>query len=57
MFKSRTLSKSLKVQLYRTLIQPVVIYGCETLNPFSIFKKYSKVDLRRLQYIQIQENK
>jgi hypothetical protein len=24
------LSKSLKVQLYRTLIRPVVMYGCET---------------------------
>jgi hypothetical protein len=30
LFKSRMLSKSLKIQLYRTLIRPVVMYGCET---------------------------
>jgi len=30
LFKSRILSKNLKIQLYRTLIRPVVMYGCET---------------------------
>jgi len=30
LFKSRMLSMSLKVQLYRTLIRPVVMYGWET---------------------------
>jgi len=30
LFKSKMLSKNLKVHLYRTLIPPVVMYGCET---------------------------
>lgn len=30
LFKSRILSKNLKIQLYITLIRPVVMYGCET---------------------------
>jgi len=27
------LSKNLKVKIYRTLILPVVVYGCETWSP------------------------
>ena len=27
---SRLLSKNLKIKLYRTIILPVVLYGCET---------------------------
>ena len=27
---SRLLSKSLKIMIYRTIILPVVLYGCET---------------------------
>ena len=27
---SRLLSKNLKIQIYRTIILPVVLYGCET---------------------------
>lgn len=30
MFKSRTLCNNLRVQLYRTAIRPVVMYGCST---------------------------
>ena len=27
---SRLLSKNLKIEIYRTIIMPVVLYGCET---------------------------
>jgi hypothetical protein len=27
------LSKNLKIKIYRTIILPVVLYGCETLSP------------------------
>ena len=30
MFSSRLLSKNLKIKIYRTIILPVVLYGCET---------------------------
>ena len=30
LFSSRLLSKNLKIKIYRTLILPVVLYGCET---------------------------
>jgi hypothetical protein len=26
-------SKSVKIKIYRTIIVPVVLYGCETLSP------------------------
>jgi hypothetical protein len=29
---SRLLSKILKIKIYRTIILPVVLYGCETLS-------------------------
>jgi len=29
-FSSRLLSKKLKIKIYRTIILPVVLYGCET---------------------------
>ena len=29
-FSSRLLSKNLKIKIYRTVILPVVLYGCET---------------------------
>ena len=29
---SRLLSKNLKIKIYRTIILPVVLYGCETLS-------------------------
>ena len=28
--RSRLLSKNLKIKIYRTIILPVVLYGCET---------------------------
>jgi hypothetical protein len=30
LFSSRLLSKNLKIKIYRTIILPVVLYGCET---------------------------
>ena len=30
LLSSRLLSKSLKIKIYRTVILPVVLYGCET---------------------------
>jgi hypothetical protein len=29
---SRLLSKSVKIKIYRTIILPVVLYGCETCS-------------------------
>ena len=29
-FSSRSLSKNIKIKIYRTIILPVVLYGCET---------------------------
>ena len=29
---SRLLSKNLKIKIFRTIILPVVLYGCETLS-------------------------
>jgi hypothetical protein len=30
LLSSRLLSKNLKIKIYRTIIMPVVLYGCET---------------------------
>ena len=30
LLSSRLLSKNLKIKIYRTIILPVVLYGCET---------------------------
>ena len=35
LLSSRLLSKNLKIKLYRTIIPPVVLYGCETLSLIS----------------------
>ena len=32
LLSSRLLSKNLKIKIYRTIILPVVLYGCETLS-------------------------
>jgi hypothetical protein len=32
LLSSRLLSKNVKVRIYRTIISPVVLYGCETLS-------------------------
>ena len=32
LLSSRLLSKNLKIKIYRTVILPVVLYGCETLT-------------------------
>jgi hypothetical protein len=33
LLSSRLLSKNLKIKIYRTIILPVVLYGCETWSP------------------------
>jgi hypothetical protein len=33
LFSSRLISKNLKIKMYRTVILPVVLYGCETWSP------------------------
>jgi hypothetical protein len=30
---SRLLSKNLKIRIYKTIILPVILYGCETWSP------------------------
>jgi hypothetical protein len=42
---SSLLSKNLKMKIYRTIILPVVFYGCETWSP----KKSGKQRLRRFE--------
>ena len=32
LLSSRLLSKNLKIKIYRTIILPIVLYGCETLS-------------------------
>ena len=32
LLSSRLLSKNLKIEIYRTVILPVILYGCETLS-------------------------
>jgi hypothetical protein len=38
LLSSRLLSKNLKIKIYRTIILPVVLYGCETW-PLTLRKK------------------
>jgi len=33
LLSSRLLSKNLKIKIYRTIILPVILYGCETWSP------------------------
>jgi hypothetical protein len=33
LLSSRLLSKNLKIRIYKTIILPVVLYGCETWSP------------------------
>jgi len=49
---SRLLSKNLKIQIYRTIILPVVLYGCETwsltLREERKLKVFENMVLRRI---------
>ena len=51
-FSSRLLSKNLKIKIYRTIILPVVLYGCETwsltLREESRLRVFENRVLRRL---------
>jgi len=46
------LSKNLKIKIYRTIILPVVLYGCEawslTLREERKLRVYEDIELRRL---------
>jgi len=48
----RLLSKSLKIKMYRTIILPVVLFGCETwsltLREERKLRVFEKVELRRI---------
>ena len=49
---SRLLSKSLKIKIYRTIILPVALYGCETwsltLQEESKLRAFENMVLRRI---------
>ena len=52
LLSSRLLSKNLKVKIYRTIILPVVLYGCETwsltLREERKLRVYKNIVLRRI---------
>jgi len=52
LLSSRLLSKNLKVKIYRTIILPVVLYGCETwsltLREERKLRVFEKMVLRRI---------
>ena len=49
---SRLLSKNLKIKIYRTIILPVVLYGCEawslTIRDVRKLRVFEKTVLRRI---------
>ena len=52
LFSSRVLSKKLKIKIYRTIIVPVVLYGCEawslTLREVRKLRVFENMVLRRI---------
>ena len=52
LLSSRLLSKNLKIKIYRTIILPVVLYGCETwsltLREERKLRAFEKVVLKRI---------
>ena len=52
LLSSRLLSKKLKIKIYRTIILPVVLYGCEawslTLRKERKLKVFENMVLRRI---------
>ena len=52
LLSSRLLSKNLKIKIYRTIILPVVLYGCKTwsltLREESKLRVFEKKVLRRI---------
>ena len=52
LLSSRLLSKNLKIKIYRTIILPVVLYGCETwlltLREERKLRVFEKMVLRRI---------
>ena len=55
LLSSKLLSKSLKIKIYRTLILPVVLYGCETwsltLREERNLRVFENMVLRRIFWI------
>ena len=43
LLSSRLLSKNLKTKIYRTIILPVVLYGCEAWSPTTREKRKLRV--------------
>ena len=52
LLSSRLLSKNVKIKIYRTIILPVVLYGCETwsltLREESKLRVFENMVLRRI---------
>ena len=52
LLSSRTLSKNLNIKIYRTIILPVVLYGCETwsltLREERTLRVFENMVLRRI---------
>ena len=52
LLSSRLLSKNLKIKIYRTIILPVVLYGCETwsltLREERKLREFENMVLRRI---------
>ena len=52
LLSSRLLSKNLKIKIYRTIILPVVLYGCETwsltLREERMLRAFENMVLRRI---------
>jgi hypothetical protein len=51
-FSSRLLSKNIKIMIYKTIILPVALYGCETLSltlkEEHRWRVFENKDLRRI---------
>jgi hypothetical protein len=45
---SRLLSKNIKVRIYKTIILPVVLYGCETWSPTLSLRVFENSVLRKI---------
>ena len=48
LLSSRLLSKNLKIKIYRTIILPIVLYGCETLREERKLRVFENMVLRRI---------
>jgi len=51
LLSSRLLSKNLKIKIYRIIILPVVLYGCEILSPTLREERRLRLENRMLRRI------